>query len=219
MDGIRDQIQETAKRIKRLGESSQEIGDIVELITDISDQTNTLALNASIQAAMAGEAGRGFAVVADEVQRLAERAGNSTKRIEALVSTIQTDTNEAVISMERSTGGVVEGAKLAEDAGKALEEIEEVTQQIAELVQEISQSTQQRAGDASTVAETMGSIRAITERTERGTGETGDAVGKLAELAVQLRDSVSGFRLPQEDTSWQEGTSFQQDSPLQREAS
>lgn len=199
MDGIRGQIQETAKRIKRLGESSQEIGDIVEIITDIADQTNTLALNASIQAAMAGEAGRGFAVVADEVQRLAERAGHSTKRIEALVSTIQTDTNEAVISMERSTSGVVEGARLAEDAGHALEEIEEVTQSIASLVQEISQATRRRAGDAGTVAETMGSIQAITERTERGTGETGEAVGKLAELAVQLRDSVSGFRLPQQD--------------------
>ncbi|MFO7857484.1 MAG: methyl-accepting chemotaxis protein, partial [Ectothiorhodospiraceae bacterium] len=129
MDSIREQIQETSKRIKRLGESSQEIGNIVELINDIADQTNILALNASIQAAMAGEAGRGFAVVADEVQRLAERSGNATKQIEALVKTIQTDTNEAVISMEQSTSGVVSGAHQAEEAGEALREIESTSQQ------------------------------------------------------------------------------------------
>ena len=123
MDRIRETIQETSKRIKRLGESSQEIGDIVELINDIAEQTNILALNAAIQAAMAGEAGRGFAVVADEVQRLAERSSNATKQIEALVKTIQTDTNEAVISMEQSTAGVVNGARLAEESGEALDEI------------------------------------------------------------------------------------------------
>ncbi len=108
MDNIRDQIQETSKRIKRLGESSQEIGSIVELINDIAEQTNILALNAAIQAASAGEAGRGFAVVADEVQRLAERASNATKRIETLVQTIQSDTNEAVSvdgTDDRGSGG------------------------------------------------------------------------------------------------------------------
>jgi len=130
MNTIRETIQETSKRIKRLGESSQEIGDIVELINDIADQTNILALNASIQASMAGEAGRGFAVVADEVQRLAERSANATKQIEVLVSTIQADTNEAVVSMERSTTDVVGGALLAENAGAALEEIEQVSNQI-----------------------------------------------------------------------------------------
>lgn len=199
MENIRNQIQETSKRIKRLGESSQEIGDIVEIITDIADQTNTLALNASVQAAMAGEAGRGFAVVADEVQRLSERAGNSTKRIEALVSTIQTDTNEAVVSMERSTSGVVEGAKLAENAGGALEEIERVTQSIANYITDISTSTEKRAGDAVAVEQTMDSIQAITERTELGTSETGEAVGKMAELAERMRSSVSDFRLPEQE--------------------
>ena len=131
MNAIRETIQETSKRIKRLGESSQEIGNIVELINDIADQTNILALNAAIQASMAGEAGRGFAVVADEVQRLAERSANATKQIEVLVRTIQADTNEAIVSMERSTTDVVGGALLAENAGAALEEIEQVSNQIA----------------------------------------------------------------------------------------
>ncbi len=197
MDATREQIQETSKRIKRLGESSQEIGDIVELINDISEQTNTLALNASIQAAVAGEAGRGFAVVADEVQRLAERSGNATKQIEALVRTIQNDTNEAIISMEKSTAGVVGGAKLAENAGQALEEIEQVSQQIATLVGEIASAAERQTEQASTVSGTMGEIRAITERTERGTRETGNAIGNLAQLAVRLRESVSGFKLPE----------------------
>ncbi len=146
MNAIRETIQETSKRIKRLGESSQEIGNIVELINDIAEQTNILALNASIQASMAGEAGRGFAVVADEVQRLAERAANATKQIEVLVRTIQTDTNEAVVSMERSTTDVVGGALLAENAGAALEEIEQVSNQIASLVQNISASARAAGG-------------------------------------------------------------------------
>ena len=145
MDTIREQIQETSKRIKRLGESSQEIGDIVEIINDISEQTNILALNAAIQAAMAGDAGRGFAVVADEVQRLAERSGNATKQIEALVKTIQADTNEAVISMERSTSEVVQGARLAQNAGGALEEIEHVSSSLAKLIQPISDTTKQQS--------------------------------------------------------------------------
>src|SRR3984957_5560277 len=155
MNAIREAIQETSKRIKRLGESSQEIGNIVELINDIAEQTNILALNASIQASMAGEAGRGFAVVADEVQRLAERAANATKQIEVLVRTIQTDTNEAVVSMERSTTDVVGGALLAENAGAALEEIEQVSNQIASLVQNISASSRQQSGAVQNIARNM----------------------------------------------------------------
>ena len=155
MNAIRETIQETSKRIKRLGESSQEIGNIVELINDIAEQTNILALNASIQASMAGEAGRGFAVVADEVQRLAERAANATKQIEVLVRTIQADTNEAVVSMERSTTDVVGGALLAENAGAALEEIEQVSNQIASLVQNISASSRQQASAAQNISRNM----------------------------------------------------------------
>ncbi len=196
MDTIREQIQETSKRIKRLGESSQEIGDIVSLINDISDQTNILALNAAIQASMAGEAGRGFAVVADEVQRLAERSGNATKQIEALVKTIQTDTNEAVISMEASTAEVVRGARLAQDAGVALEEIERVSSNLAELIQNISNAARQQAASAGHVSNTMNVIQEITNQTLQGTVNTASSIGKLAELADELRNSVAGFKLP-----------------------
>ncbi len=197
MDGIREQIQETSKRIKRLGESSQEIGDIVELITDIADQTNILSLNAAIQAAMAGEAGRGFAVVADEVQRLAERSTDATKQIEALVKTIQTDTNEAVISMEQSTAGVVSGAKLSEDAGKALVEIESVSNRLAGLIHTISDSAGQQSNAAANISDTMNVIQEITTQTSAGTNETAASIGNLAELANDLRQSVSGFKLPE----------------------
>ncbi len=197
MDTIREQIQETSKRIKRLGESSQEIGDIVELINDIADQTNILALNAAIQAAMAGEAGRGFAVVADEVQRLAERSGNATKQIEALVKTIQTDTNEAVISMEESTSGVVSGARLAESAGEALAEIENVSDQLADLIQNISDAARQQAEASVNISDTMNSILDITTQTATGTNETATSIGNLADLANELRKSVAGFKLPE----------------------
>lgn len=196
MGTIREQIQETSKRIKRLGESSQEIGDIVSLINEIADQTNILALNAAIQASTAGEAGRGFAVVADEVQRLAERAGNATKQIEALVKTIQTDTNEAVISMEHSTANVVGGAKLAEDAGEALTEIETVSNQLAGLIQSISQAARQQSSAAANITNTMNVIQEITMQTSEGTNETAGSVGKLTELANDLRHSVAGFKLP-----------------------
>jgi twitching motility protein PilJ len=196
MGTIREQIQETSKRIKRLGESSQEIGDIVSLINDIADQTNILALNAAIQASTAGEAGRGFAVVADEVQRLAERAGNATKQIEALVKTIQSDTNEAVISMEQSTANVVSGAKLAEDAGEALSEIEGVSTQLATLIQSISQAARQQSSAAANITNTMNVIQEITMQTSEGTNDTANSVGKLTELATELRNSVAGFKLP-----------------------
>ena len=196
MNTIRETIQETSKRIKRLGESSQEIGNIVELINDIAEQTNILALNASIQASMAGEAGRGFAVVADEVQRLAERAATATKQIEVLVRTIQADTNEAVVSMERSTTDVVGGALLAENAGAALEEIEQVSNQIASLVQNISASARQQSSAAQNIARNMGVLREISSQTAENSAATSSSVGKLAELSSQLRKSVAGFRLP-----------------------
>ncbi len=199
MDTIREQIQETSKRIKRLGESSQEIGDIVEIINDISEQTNILALNAAIQAAMAGDAGRGFAVVADEVQRLAERSGNATKQIEALVKTIQADTNEAVISMERSTSEVVQGARLAQNAGAALEEIEHVSSSLAKLIQAISDTTRQQSIAAVSISDSMNVVQEITTQTSAGTNETAASIGNLAELANELRQSVAGFTLPSND--------------------
>jgi twitching motility protein PilJ len=197
MNMIRETIQDTSKRIKRLGESSQEIGNIVELINDIAEQTNILALNASIQASMAGESGRGFAVVADEVQRLAERAATATKQIEALVRTIQADTNEAVMSMERSTAGVVDGATLAENAGGALEEIEQVSNQIAGLVQNISGSARQQTGAAQNIARNMQVLKEISSQTAETTNATSVAIAKLAELSAGLRKAAAGFRLPQ----------------------
>jgi twitching motility protein PilJ len=196
MDSIRDQIQETSKRIKRLGESSQEIGSIVELINDISEQTNILALNAAIQAASAGEAGRGFAVVADEVQRLAERASNATKRIETLVQTIQSDTNEAVSSMEQTTSEVVAGARLAEDAGTALGEIEKVSSDLSGLIQGISTAAQQQSGAAANITQTMNTIQQITTQTSQGASQTAESIGNLAQLAADLRRSVADFKLP-----------------------
>ena len=197
MDTIREHIQETSKRIKRLGESSQEIGDIVELINDIAEQTNILALNASIQAAMAGEAGRGFAVVADEVQRLAERSANATKQIEALVKTIQADTNEAVISMEKSTTGVVNGAQLAENASSSLEEIESISEQLAGLIQNISNSSRSQAEAASDLTATIQGIQEVTTQASSGTEQTSRSIGNLSRLAQDLDTSVAGFKLPQ----------------------
>ena len=196
MDNIREQIQDTSKRIKRLGESSQEIGDIVSLINDIADQTNILALNAAIQASMAGDAGRGFAVVADEVQRLAERSSGATKQIEALVKTIQTDTNEAVISMEQTTSEVVRGARLAQDAGVALEEIEKVSKTLAALIQNISNAARQQASSAGHISNTMNVIQEITSQTSSGTTATAKSIGNLAKMASEMRNSVSGFNLP-----------------------
>jgi twitching motility protein PilJ len=196
MENIRETIQETSKRIKRLGESSQEIGDIVGLITEIADQTNILALNAAIQASTAGDAGRGFAVVADEVQRLAERAGNATKQIEGLVNTIQADTNEAVKSMEMSTAGVVNGAAMAEDAGVALKEIESVSTELSHLIKGISDSTKQQSKVALSVSDTMNIIQEITLQTSEGTEETSTSLTALNELSSELGRSVSGFKLP-----------------------
>jgi twitching motility protein PilJ len=196
MDSIRDQIQETSKRIKRLGESSQEIGSIVELINDIAEQTNILALNAAIQAASAGEAGRGFAVVADEVQRLAERSTSATKRIETLVQTIQSDTNEAVNSMEQTTAEVVAGARLAEDAGSALGDIERVSHDLSALIQSISTAAREQSAAATDISVSMNAIQEITSQTSQGASQTADSIGTLAQLASDLRRSVAHFKLP-----------------------
>jgi twitching motility protein PilJ len=196
MDNIREQIQDTARRIKRLGESSQEIGDIVSLIDDIAEQTNILALNAAIQASMAGEAGRGFALVADEVQRLAERSSSATRQIESLVRAIQADTHAAVMSMEQTTTEVVRGAHLAQDAGVALAEIEGVSEDLSALIQSISAAAQLQTSSAGQVSHTMAVIQQITEQTSLGSTATAESIGNLARMASEMRRSVSGFTLP-----------------------
>jgi twitching motility protein PilJ len=195
MNEIRTQIQDTAKRIKRLGESSLEIGEIVELISDITEQTNVLALNAAIQAASAGEAGRGFTVVAEEVQRLAERSGEATKQIDAIVKTIQADTQDAVAAMEKSTVGVVEGTKLSDAAGQALDEIRRVSRELAELIGGISAQTQKQSASVSDVTRGMQGILKITEETTEGTKQTNVSIGQLTKLASELRSSVAGFKV------------------------
>ena len=195
MNAIRDQIQETSKRIKRLGESSQEIGEITELISDITEQTNVLALNAAIQAASAGEAGRGFSVVAEEVQRLAERSADATRQITALVRAIQTDTQDAVAAMERSTQGVVEGAKLSDTAGARLAEIDQVSRQLSTLIQQISDSALREANLANAVADNIQNIFAVTEQTSEGTRATAGQVRELSRMAEELRQSVARFKI------------------------
>jgi twitching motility protein PilJ len=195
MNAIRNQIQETSKRIKRLGESSQEIGEIVGLISDITEQTNVLALNAAIQAAAAGEAGRGFSVVAEEVQRLAERSGQATRRIGAIVKTIQSDTQDAVNAMEASTQGVVEGTSRSDAAGQSLAEIEAVSDELAGLIQNISDATQAQAGTAEHIAGNMRQILAVTEQASDGARRSAGSIGQLAVLSNELKVSVSGFKL------------------------
>ena len=195
MNAIRDQIQDTSKRIKRLGESSQEIGEITELISDITEQTNVLALNAAIQAASAGEAGRGFSVVAEEVQRLAERSADATRQIAALVKAIQTDTQDAVAAMERSTQGVVEGARLSDNAGTALSEIDRVSRRLAELIEQISDTTSREASMATTVADSIQHIFAVTEQAGEGTRATAAQVRELSRMAEELRQSVARFKI------------------------
>lgn len=195
MNMIRDQIQETAKRIKRLGESSQEIGEIVEMISGLSEQTNVLALNAAIQAASAGEAGRGFSFVAEEVQRLAERSAEATKQIAVLIQTIQADTQDAVAAMERCTQGVVDGTQRSDEAGSALGQIGRVSNQIAQLIEGFSATTSQQAASAATVAESIQRMLQVTEQTSQGTAETAGSVQKLSELALELKNSVSRFKV------------------------
>ena len=196
MDDMREQIQDTSKRIKRLGESSQRIGDIVALIDDIAEQTNILSLNAAIQASMAGEAGRGFAVVSDEVQGLAERSTEATKKIAELVTTIQNDTNDAVLSMEKATQQVVSGTKVADSAGAALSEIEEVSERLSSLVEAISKGSNEQAEVVTQVSDKVSKVSEESTDTSRKAQDSANSIAKLLELAKDLETSVSRFKLP-----------------------
>lgn len=196
MQRIRQQGQETAKRIKRLGETSQEVGEIVQVMRSIAKRTNLLALNASLEAAAAGDAGRGFAVVAADVKRLSERSSTAASQIAELIYSIQGETNEAVSAMEATTREVVEGSKLANEAGLALMEIETVSNQLAELIQSISLAATQQARGSETIAFSMNEIATVTQQTAVGTKDAAVSIAQLAMLADQLRQSVSTFKLP-----------------------
>ncbi len=198
MEKLREQIQGTSKRIKRLGESSQEIGSIVGLINGITDQTNILAMNASMQAAAAGDAGHGFAIVADEVQRLAERSANAVKQIETLVNAIQADTSEAVVSMESSITEVLNGATLAEEAGKVLKDIEKASQQVTEDTTGIAESAKHQSDNATTLKQTMEHIQQLTEQLSTGIKSTVSGIVYQVDNVKKLRNSVAEFKLPAE---------------------
>ncbi len=198
MNNVREQIQETSKRIKRLGESSQEIGDILEIISDIADQTNLLALNAAMQAAMAGEAGRGFAVVADEVQRLAERSSQATHQIEGLIKTIQSDTSDAIHSMESSTSEVVSGSDRIEAAGVSLAKIEETSVTLASNITALSEQAKAQAKRTNDISETMGVVHGATTKSASETRETATLIEQLSSMSSLLKESVTGFTLPRD---------------------
>ena len=195
MQRIRSSVQATAKRIKALGDRSLEISEIVNVINDITEQTNLLALNAAIEAARAGEAGRGFAVVADEVRKLAEHSRNATKDIAALIKAIQAETNDAVVVMEEGTKEVEIGARLADQAGKALEAISTVVRQSAELVQEISLASKQQVRGTEGVANAMQIISNITRQTSQGARQTSHTVEQLVHMSEQLNEALSQFRV------------------------
>jgi methyl-accepting chemotaxis protein len=201
MNRIRTNVQETAKKVKQLGESSQEIGDIVKLIEDIADKTDLLALNAAIQAELAGEHGRGFAVLADEVRRLAERATASTKQIATLVKSIQSETQEAVMAMEESTREVVSGSQLADEAGQALLSIDRIMAQLTDRIASISDATAEQATASKQIAETMRDISEVTTQTNASTRDAAEKVGYLDQVATQLRTSVAAFRLPESQSA------------------
>lgn len=195
MTEIREQINETARSIKRLGESSMEIGNVIQIINDIADRTSILALNASIQAAMAGDAGHGFAVVADEVQRLAESSSNSTKQIEALIKNIQTEIKNVSSRMDESISKVVQGSQLADGAHAKLQEIEQVSNQLADLIEAITAAASEQVKVSETVASTMQEIGEVSQESSRSSQETATSMDMLSRTARDLRAAVEMFKV------------------------
>ncbi len=196
---MRDQIQEAGRTVTRLGESSQEIGQTVQLISQIARQTNTLALNASIQAARAGEHGRGFSVVAEEVRKLAERASSATRQVESMVTTIQADTDEAVTAMTIGSRQVAEGVDLAARTGSRLEEIDAVINRLGELIDDMSVAAEEQAATAVGLAQSMRIVSTSTAESTESTQDAADSATMLARLAERLRESVAVFRLGEDE--------------------
>lgn len=203
---ILEQVQETARYMQQLSERSQEIEEIVHLIDEIADRTGVLALNASIQAAMAGEAGAGFAVVAHEVEQLAARSTEATKRVSTLIRTIQGGTRDALNAMEETSREVLAGSKLANQAGQSLNEIEVVNNRLAELVRVIAGDCQLQARSSTQLSQTMTQIARITNQTTSGVIQSAVTVKSLAELADELRASIVSFKLPSTYTGNLSGT-------------
>lgn len=195
IEEIREQINETARSIKRLGESSLEIGNVVGIINDIADRTSILALNASIQAAMAGDAGHGFAVVAEEVQRLAESSGESTKQIEILIKSIQAEIKDVANRMDDSIEKVVQGTRLADNAHGKLQEIESVSDQLANLIEAITMASAEQVKVSESISNSMRQVGAVSSETSKASKETADSMNSLSGTAHMLREAVEMFKI------------------------
>jgi len=195
MHRIRNTVQETSRRVKLLGDSSSEIGEIIELISDIANRTNLLALNATIEAARAGDAGRGFAVVADEVRILAERSSQAAKDIAVLIEGIQAGTHETMIAMERGRVEVEAGTALVDEAGDALQEIMDMVQKSSRRITEISEAFQQQTRASSDIAEAMERIAKIAEETAAGAHKSRKLAEQMERLSKMLNSAVTKFKL------------------------
>ncbi|QSJ15415.1 methyl-accepting chemotaxis protein [Nostoc sp. UHCC 0702] len=192
---LRETVGDTAKKVKRLGESSQQISRVVSLINQIAMQTNLLAINASIEAARAGEEGQGFAVVAEEVGELAARSAAATQEIEEIVENIQRETNEVVQAMEIGTIQVVDGTRIVEEAKENLSQILDVSRQIDLLIQSISTATASQVETSQTVSQLMKDIAAISQRTSDSSRQVSQSLQETVEISHQLQETVETFKV------------------------
>lgn len=209
MESINKTVQDIAAIVKSLGESSQEIGQIVQVITNIAEQTNLLALNAAIEAARAGDQGRGFAVVADEVRKLAEQSAQSAQQIEQLITTIQSESNEAVQSMEKGTKEVALGIEVVNEAGKSFEQIRHSVEQVAAQIQEVKAYSQQMSKSTEQVVHVVNVIAEVAEKSAEGTQnvsaateeqlaameQVSSSAASLTRMADELQEQVRRFKV------------------------
>ena len=189
-------IQETSKLITRLIGNSQQVNDLVELLNDTAEQTNILSLNAAIQATKADNAGHGFAVIADEVQRLAERSGKAARQIGTLIKTIQSDSNEAISSIEQCSTKILLGNKLSRDASSSLEKTEALSHRLTEDINNITNAAEQQGKEALSTSDNMNIIQEITMQVSTGNNENVASISRLLELTDELRTAASGYKLP-----------------------